>query len=155
MFVFSSEAETENPVFCFSIYLVHDELKDKQFELELSWVGADTKGVFERVPQSVFQEAEKSAKAAMEDESDSDTEDMWSAEDSNRYKMMNRVWKQSNLGGYKVMLAKFIILQKIHVWLRKWQVQIIFFCLKPEASEVALNEVFAFTESEFCKRKLL
>jgi hypothetical protein len=44
------------------------------------------------VPQSVFQEAEKSAKAAMEDESDSDTEDMWSAEDSSRYKMMNRVW---------------------------------------------------------------
>jgi len=58
------------------IYLVHDELKDKQFELELSWVGADTKGIFERVPQSVFQEAEKSAKAAMEDESDSDTEDL-------------------------------------------------------------------------------
>jgi 20S proteasome subunit alpha 7 len=74
--VFSSQAEIENPVFCFSIYLVHDELKDKQFELELSWVGAETKGVFERVPQSVFQEAEKSAKAAMEDESDSDTEDM-------------------------------------------------------------------------------
>ncbi|KAJ9591259.1 hypothetical protein L9F63_002192 [Diploptera punctata] len=58
------------------IYLVHDELKDKQFELELSWVGADTKGVFERVPQEVFLEAEKSAKAAMEDDSDSDTEDM-------------------------------------------------------------------------------
>jgi 20S proteasome subunit alpha 7 len=76
MFVFFSQVEIENTVFCFSIYLVHDELKDKQFELELSWVGADTKGVFERVPQSVFQEAEKSAKAAMEDESDSDTEDM-------------------------------------------------------------------------------
>jgi 20S proteasome subunit alpha 7 len=68
--------ESENTVFCYSIYLVHDELKDKQFELELSWVGAHTKGVFERVPQEVFQEAEKSAKAAMEDESDSDTEDM-------------------------------------------------------------------------------
>ncbi|PSN34500.1 Proteasome subunit alpha type-3 [Blattella germanica] len=58
------------------IYLVHDELKDKQFELELNWVGVDTKGVFERVPQEVFAEAEKSAKAAMEDDSDSDTEDM-------------------------------------------------------------------------------
>jgi 20S proteasome subunit alpha 7 len=68
--------EITNYVFCFSIYLVHDELKDKQFELELSWVGVDTKGVFQRVPQSVFQEAEKSAKAAMEAESDSDTEDM-------------------------------------------------------------------------------
>jgi 20S proteasome subunit alpha 7 len=61
---------------CFSIYLVHDELKDKQFELELSWVGAETKGIFQRVPQAVFQEAEKSAKAAMEDESDSDAEDL-------------------------------------------------------------------------------
>lgn len=39
-------------------------------------MGAETKGVFERVPHSVFQEAEKSAKAAMEAESDSDTEDM-------------------------------------------------------------------------------
>lgn len=58
------------------IYLVHDELKDKQFELELSWVGADNNGIFQRVPQSVFQDAEKSAKAAMEDESDSDTEDL-------------------------------------------------------------------------------
>jgi len=24
----------------FSIYVIHDEVKDKQFELELSWVGA-------------------------------------------------------------------------------------------------------------------
>ncbi|XP_063217859.1 proteasome subunit alpha type-3 [Bacillus rossius redtenbacheri] len=58
------------------IYLVHDELKDKQFELELSWVGAATDGLHERVPTAVYQEAEKFAKAAMEDDSDSDTEDM-------------------------------------------------------------------------------
>ncbi|XP_046981681.1 proteasome subunit alpha type-3 [Schistocerca americana] len=57
------------------IYLVHDELKDKQFELELSWVGNVTKGLHERVPAPVFAEAEKAAKAAMEDDSDSDTID--------------------------------------------------------------------------------
>ncbi|KAJ8869492.1 hypothetical protein PR048_028483 [Dryococelus australis] len=58
------------------IYVVHDELKDKQFELELSWVGAVTDGLHERVPADVYQEAEKFAKAAMADDSDSDTEDM-------------------------------------------------------------------------------
>ncbi|KAJ1524885.1 hypothetical protein ONE63_009749 [Megalurothrips usitatus] len=58
------------------IYQVHDELKDKEFELELSWVGKNTKGVHERVSDGVFQEAEKSAKAAMEEDSDSETEDM-------------------------------------------------------------------------------
>lgn len=59
----------------FSIYLVHDDLKDKNFELELSWVTAETQGRHERVPDSVFTEAEKSAKQAVAD-SDSDTEDM-------------------------------------------------------------------------------
>lgn len=55
---------------------MHDELKDKEFELELSWVGKNTKGLHERVSDAVFQEAEKSAKAAMEEDSDSETEDM-------------------------------------------------------------------------------
>lgn len=59
-----------------SVYLVHDELKDKNFELELSWVGAETKGVHQRVPDNIFAEAEKAAKQAMEADSDSDTEDM-------------------------------------------------------------------------------
>jgi len=58
------------------IYLVHDELKDKNFELELSWVCAETEGKHQRVPENVFNEAEKCAKQAMEAESDSDTEDM-------------------------------------------------------------------------------
>uniref|UniRef100_A0A6M2DLC8 Proteasome subunit alpha type n=1 Tax=Xenopsylla cheopis TaxID=163159 RepID=A0A6M2DLC8_XENCH len=57
------------------IYLVHDELKDKNFELELSWVCADSNGVHQRVPANVRQEAESQAKQAMEDDSDSDTED--------------------------------------------------------------------------------
>lgn len=61
---------------CFRIYLVHDELKDKNFELELSWVAEQTKGRHERVPENVFNEAERSAKQAMEADSDSDTEEM-------------------------------------------------------------------------------
>jgi len=54
---------------------VHDELKDKTFELELSWVGAATGGKHERVPKELFQEAEKFANSSLQDESDSDTED--------------------------------------------------------------------------------
>lgn len=57
------------------IYIVHDEVKDKNFELELSWVGEITEGVHKFVPKTVFEEAEKYAKDALEDESDSD-EDM-------------------------------------------------------------------------------
>lgn len=58
------------------IYLVHDELKDKQFELEMSWVGKHTNGRHERVPQDIKAETEAKAKQAMAEDSDSDTEDM-------------------------------------------------------------------------------
>ncbi|XP_043466472.1 proteasome subunit alpha type-3 [Leptopilina heterotoma] len=58
------------------IYLVHDELKDKQFELEMSWVGVHTNGKHERVPLDIKTEAETKARQAMADDSDSDTEDM-------------------------------------------------------------------------------
>jgi len=57
------------------IYQVHDEVKDKMFELELSWVGEFTEGVHKRVPDNVHEEAERFAKSAMEEDSDSD-EDM-------------------------------------------------------------------------------
>lgn len=39
-------------------------------------MGAETDGKHQRVPDNMFQEAEKSAKQAMEADSDSDTEDM-------------------------------------------------------------------------------
>ncbi|GIY60430.1 proteasome subunit alpha type-3 [Caerostris darwini] len=55
------------------IYIVHDEVKDKNFELELSWVGEVTNGKHMFVPKNVFEEAEKYAKAAVEDD-DSDEE---------------------------------------------------------------------------------
>ncbi|KAL1131924.1 hypothetical protein AAG570_011535 [Ranatra chinensis] len=58
------------------IYLVHDELKDKSFELELSWVGEHTNGRHELVPPAIHEEAEKAAKAAMEEDSDSETEEI-------------------------------------------------------------------------------
>jgi len=57
------------------IYTVHDEVKDKAFELELSWVGADTHGKHELVPADIMAEAERYAKAALED-SDASDEDM-------------------------------------------------------------------------------
>lgn len=58
------------------IYLLHDELKDKQFELEMSWVGKHTNGRHERVPLKDKAEAETKARQAMDEDSDSDTEDM-------------------------------------------------------------------------------
>jgi 20S proteasome subunit alpha 7 len=58
------------------IYMVHDEVKDKMFELELSWVTEATNGIHQRVPNDVHAEAEKHAKSAMEEDSDSDDEDM-------------------------------------------------------------------------------
>uniref|UniRef100_A0A3Q3KET6 Proteasome subunit alpha type n=1 Tax=Monopterus albus TaxID=43700 RepID=A0A3Q3KET6_MONAL len=46
------------------IYIVHDEVKDKAFELELSWVGEVTKGRHELVPKDIREEAEKYAKVS-------------------------------------------------------------------------------------------
>nr|CAB3265217.1 proteasome subunit alpha type-3-like [Phallusia mammillata] len=53
------------------IYVVHDEVKDKAFQLQLSWVGKDTNGVHSLVPQDLVESAEEYVKQAME-ESDSD-----------------------------------------------------------------------------------
>ena len=58
------------------IYQVHDEVKDKMFELELSWVTKDTGGIHQRVPSDVAAAAEKFAKEALEDSDDSDDGDM-------------------------------------------------------------------------------
>lgn len=56
------------------IYVVHDEVKDKAFELELSWVGSDTHGSHEIVPKDIREEVENLAKKSLEEDSDSDTE---------------------------------------------------------------------------------
>ncbi|KAL5463604.1 hypothetical protein EMCRGX_G032518 [Ephydatia muelleri] len=57
------------------IYAVHDEVKDKAFELELSWVGEVTGGKHQRVPLDVFEEAERYAKEALK-EADTEDEDL-------------------------------------------------------------------------------
>lgn len=58
------------------IYIVHDEVKDKNFELELSWVGEMTNGKHEFVPKNIFTEAEKYAKESLEESDDSDDEEL-------------------------------------------------------------------------------
>lgn len=58
------------------VYIVHDEVKDKNFELELSWVGEATGGKHELVPAEIHAEAEKYAKEALEESDESDEEDL-------------------------------------------------------------------------------
>lgn len=54
------------------IYTVHDKVKDKEFELELSWVGEVTGGKHQVVPADIKAEAEKYAEQAT---NDTDSED--------------------------------------------------------------------------------
>ena len=59
------------------IHKVHDESKDKNFELELGWICPDTKNVFQLVPQALFQEAQEIAiQAVREAEEGEDEEDV-------------------------------------------------------------------------------
>ncbi|XP_075241261.1 proteasome subunit alpha type-3-like [Convolutriloba macropyga] len=54
------------------IYTVHDEVKDKDFELEMSWISASETGErHQKVPKELFDHAVTQAKAAVAD-SDSD-----------------------------------------------------------------------------------
>jgi len=48
------------------IYLVHDDAKEKEFELEMSWIGDETKGLHLPVPEVLFKEAEQKARDALE-----------------------------------------------------------------------------------------
>jgi 20S proteasome subunit alpha 7 len=48
------------------IYLAHDESKDKDFELEMSWISPQSSGRHEPVPQDLLSEAEKYAKSCLE-----------------------------------------------------------------------------------------
>ena len=54
------------------IYVVHDEVKDKNFQLELSWVGKDSGGLHKMVPKNLMEKAEEDAKKSLEEDSDSD-----------------------------------------------------------------------------------
>jgi len=46
------------------IYLVHDDAKEKDFELEMTWIQSN--GLHELVPKALLAEAEEKAKAALE-----------------------------------------------------------------------------------------
>ncbi|KAI6034263.1 20S proteasome subunit [Pisolithus microcarpus] len=48
------------------IYLVHDDNKEKEFELEMSWVGNETGGLHAPVPTDLLAEAEQKAREALE-----------------------------------------------------------------------------------------
>ncbi|KAI0053096.1 20S proteasome subunit [Auriscalpium vulgare] len=48
------------------IYLVHDDAKEKEFELEMSWIGDETNGRHVPVPKDLLDEAEQKAKEALE-----------------------------------------------------------------------------------------
>ncbi|KAH9994104.1 20S proteasome subunit [Russula compacta] len=48
------------------IHLVHDDAKEKEFELELSWIGSESDGRHVPVPRDLFEEADRRAKEALE-----------------------------------------------------------------------------------------
>jgi len=58
-----------------SIYLTHGEsTKDKEFELEISWICEETKNRHEPVPKDLLDDAETQAKKEDEDEEMGDAE---------------------------------------------------------------------------------
>jgi len=59
------------------IYVAHEDSKDKEFELEMTWVSSatgPTKGRHEEVPKALREEAEKLAKEALDGDDDDDDE---------------------------------------------------------------------------------
>lgn len=53
------------------IYVAHEDSKDKEFELEMSWISSldgPTKGKHEEVPRHLVEEAENAAKRELEGE---------------------------------------------------------------------------------------
>ncbi|KAG9015428.1 hypothetical protein FRB94_000032 [Tulasnella sp. JGI-2019a] len=50
------------------IHLVHDDAKDKEFELEISWIGEETGGLHLPIPRDLWQEADKKARDALDED---------------------------------------------------------------------------------------
>ncbi|KAI0921354.1 hypothetical protein AcW1_004647 [Taiwanofungus camphoratus] len=48
------------------IYLVHEDAKEKEFELEMSWIGDETDGVHLPVPKDLLREASRKAQEGLE-----------------------------------------------------------------------------------------
>lgn len=53
-----------------AIYRVHDPVKDKEMELELSWITRDTNYQHQRVPQAIWDQAVRTAQAAQDENFD-------------------------------------------------------------------------------------
>nr|GME21568.1 proteasome subunit alpha type-3-like [Ipomoea batatas] len=49
------------------IYGIHDEAKDKAFELEMSWVCDESNRQHQKVPDQLLEEAKAAAAAALEE----------------------------------------------------------------------------------------
>lgn len=45
---------------------MHDDAKEKEFELEMSWIGDETNGLHLPVPKELAAEAERKAKESLE-----------------------------------------------------------------------------------------
>jgi 20S proteasome subunit alpha 7 len=59
------------------IYVSHEDSKDKEFELEMTWISSvdgPTKGRHEEVPKELLEEAEKFAKRSLEGDEEEDEE---------------------------------------------------------------------------------
>lgn len=48
------------------IHMVHDDAKDKEFELEMTWICPESNGKHVPVPTEIKYEAERLAKAALD-----------------------------------------------------------------------------------------
>lgn len=57
------------------IHKVHDESKDKLFELELGWVCTESNNVFQMVPAELFQQADALGKQAVREAEEGDDDD--------------------------------------------------------------------------------
>jgi 20S proteasome subunit alpha 7 len=59
------------------IYVAHEDSKDKEFELEMTWISSldgPTKGRHEEVPRELLEEAERAARRALEGEDEEEDE---------------------------------------------------------------------------------
>jgi len=57
------------------LLVLHDEAKDKSFELEMSWISSETNWRYQLVPQELINEAEQFAKLKIEEEENDDNDE--------------------------------------------------------------------------------
>jgi len=48
------------------IYVVHEDNSEKDFELEISWIGSETNGLHVPIPKDLLKEAEDKAKEELQ-----------------------------------------------------------------------------------------